>query len=134
MDRILELVKDVPEVSVESAHWLIAHAGRVDQVSLKVSRMSSDCSTILTCLGCLYTTRHPRDICLHSTIHISISKRAVTKPRGLFHIVRHDLFGSGDGSHPVVHGDHVSDRWRYTQHVCTEIPHERSELERRLLQ
>ena len=39
MDRILELVKDVPEVSVESAHWLIDHAGRVDQVSFKVSRV-----------------------------------------------------------------------------------------------
>jgi hypothetical protein len=38
MDRILGLVRDVPEVSAEKVYWMIDHAGRVDKLSLKVGR------------------------------------------------------------------------------------------------
>ncbi|KAJ4357227.1 uncharacterized protein N0V89_001802 [Didymosphaeria variabile] len=35
MDRILELVKDAPEVSTETVYWMIDHACRVDKLSFK---------------------------------------------------------------------------------------------------
>ena len=36
MERILELVKDVPKLPKEQIYWLVDHACRVDELSLKV--------------------------------------------------------------------------------------------------
>ena len=37
MERILELVKDVPELPKEQIYWIIDHACRVDKLSFQVS-------------------------------------------------------------------------------------------------
>lgn len=100
MDRIFELVENVPEVSVETIYWMIDHACRVDKLSLKVCRERWEVmdDKILTWAGRFNNTRRPRDISVHRTIVLSISKRANTEPRRLSHTLRYDLPGGRDGT------------------------------------
>ncbi|KAF2450913.1 hypothetical protein P171DRAFT_403690 [Karstenula rhodostoma CBS 690.94] len=54
MDRILELVKDVPEVSMEKIYWMIDHACRVDKLSLKVVSILLGVLAILASIARLF--------------------------------------------------------------------------------
>jgi hypothetical protein len=93
MDRILELVRDVSEVSAEKAYGMIDHACRVDKLNLEVSRKRWGMAGehYVTRPDHLNTARYPRDIGVYCTIDLSIPERSNTDPRGLFHTFRDDL-------------------------------------------
>lgn len=123
MERILELVKDAPELPKDQIYWLIDHACRVDKLSFKVSK--SRAATLayfktLKRIGWVDYTRSLRYSSIDSKNSLQISEYRSVEAGGLFHHLCHDMSSSRDGPTSLIHGYNIPNRRRHTQHQCSQ--------------